>query len=158
MSPWGPWGWAVVLILIVVVLLVTQSCLILWDPPDCSPPGSPVHGLLQVRILGVGCHCFLQRRVPWTEEPDRLQSIVSQRVGLDWATNTFRQSGRGKSFSYCCLIVNDYLPCSDTPCFAIYFWAIGSCGGFIPCLPLQCWNFLFSILHNHIIYVNQSAL
>ena len=28
-----------------------QSCLILCDPMDCSPPGSSVHGVLQVRIL-----------------------------------------------------------------------------------------------------------
>ena len=30
---------------------VTQSCLTLCDPIDCSPPGSSVHGILQVRIL-----------------------------------------------------------------------------------------------------------
>ena len=28
-----------------------QSCLILCDPIDCSPPGSSVHGILQARIL-----------------------------------------------------------------------------------------------------------
>ena len=28
-----------------------QSCLSLWDPIDCSPPGSSVHGILQARIL-----------------------------------------------------------------------------------------------------------
>ena len=28
-----------------------QSCLTLCDPMDCSPPGSSVHGILQVRIL-----------------------------------------------------------------------------------------------------------
>ena len=27
-------------------------------------------------------------RIPWTEEPDRLQSMGSQRVGHNWATNT----------------------------------------------------------------------
>ena len=31
--------------------LVTQSCPTLFQPHDCSPPGSPVHGILQVRIL-----------------------------------------------------------------------------------------------------------
>ena len=31
--------------------LVTQSCLTLCDPLDCSPPGSSVHGILQARIL-----------------------------------------------------------------------------------------------------------
>ena len=33
------------------VCLVTQSCPTLWDPKDCSPPGSSVHGILQARIL-----------------------------------------------------------------------------------------------------------
>ena len=28
-----------------------QSCLILYDPVDCSPPGSSVHGVLQARRL-----------------------------------------------------------------------------------------------------------
>ena len=28
-----------------------QSCLILCDPVDCSPPGSSVHGILQARKL-----------------------------------------------------------------------------------------------------------
>ena len=30
---------------------VTQSCLTLCDPMDCSQPGSSVHGILQARIL-----------------------------------------------------------------------------------------------------------
>ena len=28
-------------------------------------------------------------RIPWTEEPGGLQSVGFQRVGYDWATNTF---------------------------------------------------------------------
>ena len=28
-----------------------QPCLILWDPMDCSPPGSSAHGISQARIL-----------------------------------------------------------------------------------------------------------
>ena len=31
--------------------LVARSCPTLWDPVDCSPPGSSVHGILQTRIL-----------------------------------------------------------------------------------------------------------
>ena len=30
--------------------LVTQSCLTLCDPMDCSPPGSSIHGILQARV------------------------------------------------------------------------------------------------------------
>ena len=32
-------------------VLVTQSCLTLYDHMDCSLPGSSVHGILQTRIL-----------------------------------------------------------------------------------------------------------
>ena len=32
-------------------MLVTQSCLTLCKPMDCSPPGSSVHGILQATIL-----------------------------------------------------------------------------------------------------------
>ena len=32
------------------VCFVTLSCLTLWDPLDCSPPGSSVHGIFQARI------------------------------------------------------------------------------------------------------------
>ena len=32
-------------------VLVAQSCLILCDPMDCSPPGSSVREIFQARIL-----------------------------------------------------------------------------------------------------------
>ena len=32
-------------------VLVTQLCPALWNPMDCSLPGSSVHGILQLRIL-----------------------------------------------------------------------------------------------------------
>ena len=32
---------------------------------------------------------ILAREIPWTEEPGRLQSLGSQRVGHNWATNTY---------------------------------------------------------------------
>ena len=34
-----------------VKVLVTQLCLTLCDPMDCSQPGSSVHGIFQARIL-----------------------------------------------------------------------------------------------------------
>ena len=42
------------------LVLVTQLCLILRDPMDCSLPGSSVHGIPQARILKLGCHALLQ--------------------------------------------------------------------------------------------------
>ena len=35
----------------IVVVLATQSCLILCDPTDCSPSVSAIHGLFKARIL-----------------------------------------------------------------------------------------------------------
>ena len=37
---------------------VTQSCLTLCDPMDCSLPGSSVHGILQARVLEWGAIAF----------------------------------------------------------------------------------------------------
>ena len=34
-----------------VCVLVSQSCRTLWNPVDCSLPGSSVHGILQARTL-----------------------------------------------------------------------------------------------------------
>ena len=34
-----------------VYAVVTQECPTLWDPMDCSPPGSLVHWIVQARIL-----------------------------------------------------------------------------------------------------------
>ena len=35
----------------ILCVLVTQSCLTLCDPTDCSPPGFYVYGIFQARIL-----------------------------------------------------------------------------------------------------------
>ena len=40
-----------VCVCVCVCMLVTQLCLTLCDPMNCSPPGFSVHGILQARIL-----------------------------------------------------------------------------------------------------------
>ena len=47
-----------------VLCLVIQSCLTLWDPMECSPPGSSVHGNSPGKSTGVGCHSLLQEIFP----------------------------------------------------------------------------------------------
>ena len=37
---------------------VAQSCLTPSDPMDCSPPGSSIHGICQVRVLEWGAIAF----------------------------------------------------------------------------------------------------
>ena len=43
-----------------VLCLVAQSCLTLYDPMDCSPPGSSIHGDSPGKNTGVGYHALLQ--------------------------------------------------------------------------------------------------
>ena len=42
----------------VCVCEVTQLCPTLFDPMDCRPPGSSVHGILQARVLEWGAISF----------------------------------------------------------------------------------------------------
>ena len=39
---------------------VAQSCLTLWDPMNCSPPGSSIQGDSPGKNTGVDCHALLQ--------------------------------------------------------------------------------------------------
>ena len=45
-------------------VLVAQSCQLLWEPMDCSPPGSSVPGDSPGKNTGVGCHFLLQGIFP----------------------------------------------------------------------------------------------
>ena len=44
-------------------MFVAKSCTTLCNPMDCSPPGSPVHGIFLGKNTGVSCHALLQRIV-----------------------------------------------------------------------------------------------
>ena len=79
-----------------------QLCPTLSYPMDYSLPGSSIHGIFQARGLEWGAIAFfiphhmekemltyssiLAWKIPWSEEPDRLQSLGSQRVDYDLAT------------------------------------------------------------------------
>ena len=43
-----------------VLCLVTKLCLTLWDPKNCSPPGSSIHGDYPGKSTGVGWNALLQ--------------------------------------------------------------------------------------------------
>ena len=43
-----------------VLCLVAQLCATLFNPMDCNPPGSSVHGDSSGENTGVGCHALLQ--------------------------------------------------------------------------------------------------
>ena len=47
-----------------VKVLLTQQCRTLWDPMECSSPGSSLHGIFPGKNTGVGCHFLLQGVFP----------------------------------------------------------------------------------------------
>ena len=57
-----------------------QLCPTLWDPMDCSPPGSSVHGILQARILEwVATPSFRKSSPPRDQTTSRLSPALA-----DW--------------------------------------------------------------------------
>ena len=91
---------------------VAQSCPTLSDPMDCSLPGSSIHGIFQQEYWNgvplssliytllciVKLYMPLEKamaphsstfawKIPWMEEPGRLQSMGLLRVGHDWGTS-----------------------------------------------------------------------
>ena len=47
-----------------LLCLVSQLCLTLWDPMDCSPPGSSVHGDSPGKNIGVSYYSLLPGDFP----------------------------------------------------------------------------------------------
>ena len=50
---------------------VTQSCLTLRDPMDCSLPGFPIYGIFQARVLEWGAIAFSVCMQIYTSKKDR---------------------------------------------------------------------------------------
>ena len=61
--------------------LVILSCPTLFDPMDCSPPGSSVHEISQARNTGVSCHFLLQRIFPTQGSNPRLLRLLHWQAG-----------------------------------------------------------------------------
>ena len=59
-----------------------QSCLTPCDPIDGSPPAPPSMGAKSEKAMATHSST-LAWKIPWTEEPGRLQSMGSLRVGHD---------------------------------------------------------------------------
>ena len=60
-----------------VKVLITQSCLTLWDPMGCSPPGFPVKGILQAGILEWVFIPFF-RGSSWPRDQTRVSCIAGK--------------------------------------------------------------------------------
>ena len=74
-----------VCVCVCVCVCESQSCPTLCDPMDCSPPGSSVHGILQVRILEWVAILFSRGS---SQPRDRTQiSYIAVRFLIVWATS-----------------------------------------------------------------------
>ena len=62
-----------------VCVLVVQSCSTLCDPMGCSLPGSPVHGILQARMLEWVAVSF-SANIPQTKEKSKKRIINGKRT------------------------------------------------------------------------------
>ena len=66
-------------------VLVTQSCPTLWDPMDCSSPGSSVHGIFQAKIQEYVAFPFSRES---SQPRDQTQVFhVTGRFFTVWATS-----------------------------------------------------------------------
>ena len=65
-------------------------CLTLCDPMDGSLPGFSVHGILQAKNTGVGCHALLQRIFPTQRSNPHLSCL------LHWQADSLPLAPPGK--------------------------------------------------------------
>ena len=92
-----------------VCVLVAQLCLTLWDPMDCSPSGSSVHGILQARILEwVTTLC--SRGSSWLRDQTQVFCIID-RSHLSHVASSKQQSNN--SLMHAFIMVCDSICCSD---------------------------------------------
>ena len=71
----------------IVTVLVTQSCPTLCKTHRCSPPISPVHGILQARILEWVVNSF-SRGYSWPRDQTQVSCIAGRFFSI-WATGNF---------------------------------------------------------------------
>ena len=70
-----------------VWMRLAQSCPTVCDPTDCSPPGSPVHGILQAKILEWVTISFSSRSSKTQgSNPDGFPSCTEGILFTIWAT------------------------------------------------------------------------
>ena len=80
-----------------VLFFVTQWCLTLCNPMDCSLPGSSIHEDSPVKNTGVGCHALLQgifRTQGWNPGlPYRKQVLYPLSYSSEMQTSRVTSSG-----------------------------------------------------------------
>ena len=97
-----------------------QLCLTLFDPTDCSLPGSSVHGILQARLLEWVAISFSRgSSLTQGSNPHLLWLLHCRRILYCWATSeapklswadTIRETGHPRDSDRCLHSVNSHSP------------------------------------------------
>ena len=74
---------------------VARSCPTLWDPMDCNPPGSSIHGIFQARVLEWGAIAF-SRGSSQPRDRSRVSRITGRHFTV-WATREVCTKGGNKN-------------------------------------------------------------
>ena len=75
---------------------VTQSCLTLSNPMDCSLPGSSIHGIFQARVLEWGAIAFSNQKVYRQQMLERMWrkgNSLTVLVGMQTSMATVEKCG-----------------------------------------------------------------
>ena len=91
---WGPSIECVCVCVCMCARSVAQSCLTLYNPFDCSPPGSSVLGILHARILE-WVALSSSRRSSWPSDQPHL--LYCRRILYSWATGEACSIGLDKA-------------------------------------------------------------
>ena len=79
------------------VCLVIQLCPTLYDPMDCTPPGSSLHGDSLGKNIGVGCHALLQGI--FATQGSNPCLLYYRRILYIWATKEALVGGYNTTFT-----------------------------------------------------------
>ena len=79
---------------------VTQSCLILCDPMDCSLLHSSIHGIFQARVLEWVAISFF-RGSSWLRDQTQVSRTVGRHFTI-WATSSVLFSSVAQSYTILC--------------------------------------------------------
>ena len=137
-----------------MLCLVTQSCLTLCDPMDCSLPGSSVHGDSPGKNTGVGCHALLQgifptrRSIPGLPHCSQILYCLSHQGSpkiLEWvAYPFFRGSSQPRNWTGVSCIAGRFFTSwviQEASNRILYYIILGACHFFFP-FSIISWRFI----------------
>ena len=81
---------------------VAQSCPTLYDPMDCSPPGSSVHGIFQARVLEWGAIAFSNQAALMIKNLSA-NAVDARDTGSIPGSGRYPGVGNGNRVQYSCL-------------------------------------------------------